>query len=65
MNPNSQKQFDQDMKNAASVADMLAVLGKYYDLASAKPGSIAKGALISGLKQGVIVAGVKPKSQFR
>lgn len=57
--------MNQELNAAANMAEMFAVLGKYYDLENCRPGQIVKSTMIGALQRGVMLVNAKPKPQYK
>lgn len=55
------EKFKQELKEARSMADILKVCSKYYDLENAVPGALQKIALVSNIDKVLALANAKPK----
>ena len=61
LNPNQEKQLEQNLKECENVQEMFNLLSNTFDLRNCKPGSITKPAFISGIMKGIKMLNPKLK----
>ena len=53
--------MNQELMNCKTLAEMLDVIKKYYDVENCRPGQIGKQMFIASLPQALNVVGAKPR----
>lgn len=64
MNIQAQRDFKQEINDAETLADVLGVLQKYYDVKACKTGPVVKSLLLANMNKLVLTTRCQPKKEF-